>query len=209
MIANEERVSIPNCEDCVRVSPIVDMTSPCSIVSGGGTSTSDPDAGLEYDLPESRIIEVDRRACTYWYGVVESTWWFYFTGSSTNEVWEAYIEHCKTMLASGMQKPSLVCIAHHADSPSGDQRRLIGDFINSEAKRLGSLVGFALVLDSPLHILALKAINWLAKKPFPENVCGSPGTAAAWLHGLGAPIDARTLITALHATIPPEHHWTV
>jgi len=139
---------------------------------------------------------------------VQSTWWFYFTGYSTNEIWYAYIEHCKAMLASEMQSPSLVCIAHRADSPSGDQRRLIGDFINSESERLGSLVGFALVLDSPLHILALKAINWLAKKPFPENVCGSPGTAASWLHDLGAPIDARALTQALEASVPPEHRWT-
>lgn len=185
------------------------MTSPCSTVSGGGTSTSDRYAELANEVPESGVIEADPLRCSYWCGVVESTWWFYFTGASTNEVWYAYIEHCKRMLASGAESPSLVCIAHHADSPSGDQRRLIGDFINSEAERLGSLLGFALVLDSPLHILALKAINWLAKKPFPENVCGSPGTAAAWLRERGAPIDARALLSAIEASVPPEHHWTV
>lgn len=189
------------------------MTSPCSIVSGGGASTSESHAHGASDLRESGIIESGSiesgpRSRTYWYGVVENTWWFYFTGSSTNEIWYAYIEHCKAMLASGVARPSLVCIAHHADSPSGDQRRLIGDFINSESERLGSLVGFALVLNSPLHILALKAINWLAKKPFPENVCGSPGTAASWLSALGAPIDARALCTALAAGVPPEYHWT-
>lgn len=184
------------------------MTSPCSSVSGGGASTRDPYADVANDLPESGVVHGEHRSRRYWCGVVQSTWWFYFTGSSTNEIWYAYIEHCRAMLASGMQKPSLVCIAHRADSPSGDQRRLIGDFINAEAERLEALVGFALVLDSPLHILALKAINWLAKKPFPENVCGSPGTAAAWLHELGASIDAHTLIKAIEASVPPEHHWT-
>ncbi len=185
------------------------MASPRSNVSGGGASTRDPYANAASDLRDSGIVESGLRSRTYWCGVVQNTWWFYFTGASTNEIWYAYIDHCQAMLASGMQRPSLVCVAHHADSPSGDQRRLIGDFINSEAARLGALVGFALVLDSPLHILALKAINWLAKKPFPENVCGSPGTAAAWLRELGAPIDAHTLIAAIEAGVPPEHHWTV
>lgn len=185
------------------------MTSPCCTVSDGETSTSDPYAGLANDLPQSGIVGADARRRTYWYGVVTSTWWFYFTGASTNEIWSAYIEHCKSMLASRTERPSLVCIAHHADSPSGDQRRLIGDFINSEAERLGSLVGFALVLDSPLHILALKAINWLAKKPFPENVCGSPVSAATWLRKLGAPIDARTLLAAIETSVPSEHHWVI
>lgn len=185
------------------------MASPCSIVSGADPSRSDSDAAVVSDLCDSGIIEGGYHSRTYWCGVVKNTWWFYFTGSSTNEIWYAYIEHCKAMLASGVQKPSLVCIAHRADSPSADQRRLIGDFINSELDRLESLIGFALVLDSPLHILALKAINWLAKKPFPENVCGSPGTAGAWLHQLGAGIDARTLSSALEAGVPPEHHWAV
>lgn len=186
----------------------VSMTSPCSLVSGGGAAARDQRDTGPSSARESGITQTGGRPPNYWYGVVQSTWWFYFTGYSTNEIWYAYIEHCKAMLASEMQSPSLVCIAHRADSPSGDQRRLIGDFINSESERLGSLVGFALVLDSPLHILALKAINWLAKKPFPENVCGSPGTAATWLHDLGAPIDARALTQALEASVPPEHRWT-
>jgi len=207
-VANRERLTGPRLGDYVRVADIVDMTSPGSLVSGGGKSARDPSARFASDLPASGIVEAGNRSRTYWCGVVANTWWFYFTGSSTNEIWYAYIDHCKAMLASGAERPSLVCIAHHADSPSGDQRRLIGDFINSEFQRLGSLVGFVLVLDSPLHILALKAINWLAKKPFPENVCGSPGTAASWLRDLGAPIDGQMLIGAIEAAVPPEHHWT-
>jgi hypothetical protein len=142
---------------------------------------------------------------TYWCGTVASTWWFYFTGTSTDEVWKAYVSHCRAMLASDTPEPSLVCICHRADSPSPDQRRMLADFIKSESAGLGKLVGFALVLDSPLHIFALRAINWLVKKPFPETVCGSPSTAATWLEERGARIDAPTLRAALEARVPRKH----
>ncbi len=145
----------------------------------------------------------------YWSGTVGTTWWFYFTGPSTDDVWSAYVEHCKAMLEHAPERPALVCVCHHADSPTADQRRMLADFISAEAKRLSALVGFALVLDSPLHILALRAINWVVKKPFPETVCGSPSTAAMWLVERGATIDPRTLASAFEATVPREHLWVM
>jgi hypothetical protein len=145
------------------------------------------------------------RQKNYWSGTVRETWWFYFTGKSTDELWAAYVEHCKAMLKSGMARPSLICIAHRADSPTPEQRKMIADFIKSESKALSALVGFALVLDSPLHILALRAINWLVKKPFPETVCGSPSTAAVWLMERGAAIDAETLRAALEERVPRQY----
>jgi hypothetical protein len=141
----------------------------------------------------------------YWCGNVGSAWWFYFTGDSTDELWRAYIEHCTRMLESGCARPSLVCIAHRAETPTSQQRRLIADVIRAEQLRLSSLVGFALVLDSPLHILALRAINWLVKKPFPETVCGSPSSAVLWLLERGAVIDAQAFALALAQHVPPEH----
>ena len=141
----------------------------------------------------------------YWSGSVSSTWWFYFTGNSTDEVWKAYMEHCRAMLRSQTPHPSLVCIAHRADSPSPTQRKMLADFIESESARLSSLVGFALVLDSPLHIFALRAINWLVRKPFPETVCGSPSTAATWLEARGAAIDPAALRAELEARVPRQH----
>lgn len=149
--------------------------------------------------------EGGERGRNYWCGTAGSTWWFYFTGTSTDELWQAYVEHCRRMLESATVRPSLVCIAHRADSPTADQRKMIAEFIRSEAARLSSLVGFALVLDSPLHILALKAINWLVKKPFPETVCGSPSSAAIWLGERGAPIDIKTLALSLEENVPREH----
>lgn len=148
---------------------------------------------------------MDERKKLYWCGTVGSTWWFYFTGDSTDELWGAYIDHCIRMLDSGMQRPSLVCIAHRADSPTSQQRRMIADFIRGEQARLSNLVGFALVLDSPLHILALRAINWLVKKPFPETVCGSPTSAVMWLLDRGAVIDAQEFALALAQHVPSEY----
>lgn len=149
--------------------------------------------------------ERDARQTNYWSGSVGSTWWFYFTGKSTDEVWKAYIEHCRAMLKSQTPQPSLVCIAHRADSPTSEQRKMLADFIKSESSALSSLVGFALVLDSPLHIFALRAINWLVKKPFPETVCGSPSTAAIWLEERGAAIDDATLRAALEERVPRQY----
>lgn len=157
----------------------------------------------------SDVVGSDRerggQQSNYWSGTVSSTWWFYFTGKSTDEIWRAYIEHCRAMLRSETVRPSLVCIAHRADSPSSVQRKMMADFIEEESERLSSLVGFALVLDSPLHIFALRAINWLVKKPFPETVCGSPSTAASWLEERGAAIDAATLRAALEERVPRQH----
>jgi hypothetical protein len=149
--------------------------------------------------------ERDGSQSTYWSGCVSSTWWFYFTGKSTDEVWRAYIEHCRTMLRSQAPRMALVCIAHRADSPTAQQRKMMADFIEEESAALSSLVGFALVLDSPLHIFALRAINWIVKKPFPETVCGSPSTAATWLEERGAAIDAATLRAALEERVPQQH----
>jgi hypothetical protein len=164
---------------------------------------------LGVTMPSPDVIGSDReggdRQRNYWAGSVSSTWWFYFTGNSTDEVWKAYVEHCKAMLQSQTPNPSLVCIAHRADSPSPSQRRMIADFIDSESERLRSLVGFALVLDSPLHIFALRAINWLVKKPFPETVCGSPSTAATWLEDHGAAIDPESFRAELEARVPRQH----
>jgi len=141
----------------------------------------------------------------YWTGSTGSTWWFYCTGPATTEVWTAYIAHCMAMLESGTPRPSLVCICHRAESPSAEHRRMMADFIKGESKRLSGLLGFALVLDSPLHILALRAINWIVKKPFPETVCGSPASAASWLAERGVRIDAATLFASLEAHVPREY----
>src|ERR1044072_4431632 len=87
-----------------------------------------------------------KREQNVWCGTVSSTWWFYFTGDSTDELWKAYVEHCTAMLTSGTPHPSLVCIAHRADTPTSEQRKMIADFIKSEAAPLSALVGFALVV---------------------------------------------------------------
>ena len=83
----------------------------------------------------------------------------------------------------------------------------MSDYITAEQARLRSLLGFALVMDSPLHVLALKAINWVVKKPFPEKVCGSPITAARWLRAQGATLEERLLLESLRDSVPPEHMW--
>lgn len=115
--------------------------------------------------------------------------------------------HSTAMLESGMQRPALLCIAHRADPPTAEHRRWIADYITDERVRLRSLVGFALVMDSPLHVLALKAINWMVKKPFPEKVCGSPITAARWLKARGAELGEHELLEDLTRSVPPEHMW--
>jgi len=160
-------------------------------------------------MPSPELLE-DRglggkRESSHWSGVVGATWWFYFTGRSTNEVWHAYLAHCRAMLESNVARPSLICICYRSEAPTADQRRLIADFIKAEAARLSSLVGFALVLDSPLHIFALRAINWLVRKPFPETVCGSPREAVLWLAGRGAQLDPPTLTDALEQQVPHKH----
>ncbi len=148
----------------------------------------------------------DRSQC-FWSGIVGSTWWFYFTGPSSDEVWGAYLAHASAMLDRGLERPALLCIAHRADPPTAEHRRWIADYIHTEQARLRSLAGFALVMDSPLHVLALKAINWAVKKPFPEKVCGSPVTAARWLAAQGAALDERELLDSLARAVPPEHLW--
>lgn len=184
------------------------MMAPSISCSGGESARRDSHVDVPRSTRDSGVAQAGQGARQYWCGVVQNTWWFYFTGYSTDELWHAYIDHCRAMLESGAEHPSFVCIAHRADAPSGDQRRLLGDYINSEAERSGCVLGFALVLDSPLHILALKAINWFTKKPFPETVCGSTSAAVTWLEERGAPVDLQTFNDAIDAVVPPEYRWS-
>ena len=153
------------------------------------------------------LLTDEGRARSYWSGVVGSTWWFYFTGPACDEVWGAYLAHSRAMLDSDVERPALLCIARRADPPTAEHRRWIADYITEERARLRRLTGFALVMDSPLHVLALKAINWIVKKPFPEKVCGSPTTAARWLRAQGADLDERVLLGAVAEVVPSEHMW--
>jgi hypothetical protein len=157
----------------------------------------------------SEVVNSDRERggeqLTYWSGCVSSTWWFYFTGKSTDEVCDAHVEHWRKMLRSLAPRMSFVCIAHRAESPSPQQCKRMADFIVAESRALSALVGFALVVDSPLHVFALRAVNCIVKKPFPETVCGSPSTAARWLEERGADIDALTLTAALEERVPRQY----
>lgn len=172
-----------------------------------GSSTLDESGGERNRSWAKWLANGADRAQCYWSGVVGSTWWFYLTGPSSDEVWGAYLAHSSAMLDSGMKRPALLCIAHRAEPPTAEHRRWIADYIAEEQARLRSLAGFALVMDSPLHVLALKAINWVVKKPFPEKVCGSPVTAARWLAAQGADLDEQELLDSLARTVPPEHMW--
>ena len=165
------------------------------------------DGALDSSFSRAKWLTPQREAQRYWSGVIGSTWWFYFTGPSSDEVWCAYLAHSRAMLDSGVARPALLCIAHRADPPTAEHRRWITDYITAEHARLSSVVGFALVMDSPLHVLALKAVNWVVKKPYPEKVCGSPITAARWLAEQGADLDENALLASLTRTVPPEHMW--
>lgn len=138
-------------------------------------------------------------------GVVSDLWWFYYTGESTHAVWTAYVEHCRRMLDSRTPHPSLVWIARRAEPPSAEHRDLIIDAIRQESTRLSALCGSVIVVDSPLHILALKSINWLVAKPFPETVCGSAEAAALWLQKRGARVDPESLVASLRRVIPEAY----
>ncbi len=143
----------------------------------------------------------------YWRGRQGSTWWFYFTGDCGDSTWDAYLEHCRNMLDSGERDCALICIAHHADSPTGAQRRKVAEFIEQEAARLRSLRGFALVVDSPLQVLALKAINWVLKnKPFEEQVFGAPSAGARWLAQRTA-TTPEEILHAIEVSVPRAHLW--
>lgn len=177
-----------------------------TVVSGRGMVQFDESVELSRARAK-RLATEEHEAPHHWSGVVGSAWWFYFTGPSSDEVWGAYLAHSRAMLDSGIERPALLCIAHRADPPTAEHRRWIADYITEEQTRLRKLVGFALVMDSPLHVLALKAINWVVKKPFPEKVCGSPITAARWLAARGADLNEHELLDNLAHSVPPEHMW--
>lgn len=178
-----------------------------TVVSGRGVVAFDESVMDRNRARAKRLVNEERQAPQRWSGVVGSTWWFFFTGPASDEVWGAYLAHARAMLDSNIERPALLCIAHRAAPPTAEHRRWIADYITDEHARLRSLVGCALVMDSPLHVLALKAINWIVNKPFPEKVCGSPITAARWLVAQGADLDERKLLDDLGRAVPPEHMW--
>lgn len=178
-----------------------------TVISSRSTVALDESAAERNRARAKRLVSEQPNASNYWSGVVGSTWWFYFTGPSSDEVWGAYLAHSREMLDSGVARPALLCIAHRAEPPTVEHRRWLSDYLTEERARLRSLVGSALVMDSPLHLLALKAINWAVTKPFPEKVCGSPITAARWLAAQGATLNERLLLESLERCVPPEHMW--
>jgi len=165
------------------------------------------ESAMEASFGRAKWLTPESQNQRHWSGVVGSTWWFYFTGPSVDEVWRAYLAHSRAMLDSGVERPSLICMAHRADPPSAEHRRWISDYIAADHVRLRRLRGFALVMDSPLHVMALKAINWVVKKPFPEKVCGSPITAVRWLESLGAELNERAFLNGVRLVVPSEHMW--
>jgi hypothetical protein len=177
------------------------------IVSADRKLVALDESAMEANFGRAKWLTPDPQNQHHWSGVVGSTWWFYFTGPSVDEVWSSYLVHSRAMLDSGVERPSLICIAHRADPPSVEHRRWISEYIKEDQVRLRSLRGFALVMDSPLHVMALKAINWVVKKPFPEKVCGSPITAVRWLEAQGAELDERALLNSVRRAVPPEHMW--
>jgi hypothetical protein len=166
------------------------------------------DVGAERSYLRAKILGNENSlAQNHWFGVVGSTWWFYYTGESTDLVWTSFVEHSRQMLDAGHARPAFLSIAHRAAPPSAEQRRLLVEFLATERDRFGTLVGSALVIDSPLHLLALNAINWVVKKPFAEMVCGSPSAAATWLAEQGAILSELDLRQCLARAIPIEHLW--
>lgn len=154
----------------------------------------------------TRVVVEEPRAGGFWRGAQGSTWWFYFTGDCSDLTWDAYIEHCRNMLHN-CSNGALICIAHRADSPSGTQRKRLIAMLEAEAARLPTVRGFALVVDSPLQVFALKTINWVVKsKPFDEGVFGAPSAGARWLSER-TNVPAQELLSAIAHEVPQEYLW--
>jgi hypothetical protein len=132
--------------------------------------------------------------------------WAYFTGNPGQREWDAYLERASAFMNNCMKPSIALHVIYKAEPINAVQRNQISDIINT-ASNASFIIGNGLVTDSLLTRGILTAINWIAKKPYPEKIFSHPNDAQPWFSSIASPHLCAELYRDLIAKVPPQERW--
>jgi hypothetical protein len=137
-------------------------------------------------------------------GTTSNCYWSYHVGEVSAAAWNRFVERgCRFIveLAGRSQQGVLLTLTRRATPPDATQRKQLADALSRtpEAKRI---LGHAFVSDSREMLLVLKALDWLVRKPYPEQAFSDAAEAIDWLTARMPNLDARALRDAMRGAIP-------
>ena len=138
-------------------------------------------------------------------GFASNCMWTYMTGEPfSQEVWDRRLQTAFDSSQPLTEKATLLTIGWQSAAPPARARQQLAARLASSEQYLRAIAGSAMVFDSKIARGTLTAINWIARKPYPEKVFGHLDEALAWLSRLtpafAAPIVWRSIID----TVPRE-----
>lgn len=144
-----------------------------------------------------------------WTGGTPELCWGYFYGEHSPEEWSQYIQHLRKTIVRFDPPGAILTIAHGGILPAPSERGELGTMIASgDARSVGA---HALVTNSRLARGTLVAVNWLARKPFPEKVFSQPEPALRWLAETcgEAGIDPAEVWRSVSDEVPKASFWDI
>ena len=127
-----------------------------------------------------------------WFGNFGVCCWSYFTGDMEDVYWDGFINHVIDSAREARSSAVAITISFKNQAANANQRRRLAAALTEHERDMGYVVGHAFVSDSVMVRSALTAVNWLTKKPYPEEVFGTPHKGLEWLKTI-LPSTCRTL----------------
>ena len=138
-------------------------------------------------------------------GFASNCIWTYLTGEPFSQaVWDRHLLTAFDASRPLTEKATLLTIGWRSAAPPARARQQLAARLASSEPYLRAIAGSAMVFDSKLARGTLTAINWIARKPYPEKVFGHLDGALAWLSRLTPAFDARIVWKSIVDTVPRE-----
>ena len=115
-------------------------------------------------------------------GKIKNVWWVYQKGKQTESDWNVYIDQTRKFLNSQIPG-SFVTIDDNSSVPNATIRRKLADCMEEvgEEKLKQQVHCSAILTHNQMTRCILKAVQWLAPKPFPEKIFASSRELEKWV----------------------------
>jgi hypothetical protein len=151
---------------------------------------------------------------SFFFGRSGPCFWAYGTGIISDQDWEAYLAHIKTLVddPSNVDKVRIT-VSYRQRAPTLAQRERLAYFVRPYLERMDGarkpFIAHAFVSDSTLTVSTLTAVTWILKrsKPFSERAFTCPRRGLEWLSGLQGEITPERCWAEMRAQVPLELFW--
>jgi hypothetical protein len=137
-------------------------------------------------------------------GSVERCFWSYQYRRVSNADWSAFVASACTFI-DRLGRDAVdgvgITLTYHAVPPEAMQRKELVDAL-IQAPSIRRLTGHALVTESRPVQLALKAMDLLARRPYPEDVFVDPYAALRWLSQRMPSLDPQSVVSSIVSGVP-------